>query len=177
MSDTDATPNVTTTHTDASTPVSDGSLQSFLQNRRASLQKRESFEVPVPGYDGRVIGVYHPLSLKENLIIGERHDNKPTYEQALYISADTLVSSCERVYAIGEDGTTAELGRWGVELAKKFGIDDANVTTARQAILAIFQGSETLLVEHCAAVNEASKGINPKIDDELSGESEAVTST
>ena len=174
MSEVDAA--VTTTIADdTSAPVQDGSFESFLQTRRASLQKKESFEVPVPGFDGRVIGVYHPLSLKESLTIGQRHENASTYDMALYISADTLITSCERIYGIGEDGSTAELGRWGVSLAKKFGIDDPNVDTARKALLAIFQGSEDLMVEHCAAVVEQAKAGTTKADEQLAGESVAAT--
>jgi hypothetical protein len=140
------------------------------------LQKRDAFELPVDGFDN-LFGEYRPLALKENIAIGERHQNQETYDQVLYTAADSLVTACVRLFSKDEDGNEVDMGRWGVAFAKEyFGIDDPNINTARKALLAIYSGMEEFLVVHAAAYKEGGKPVNEKVDEELAGESEAVTS-
>jgi hypothetical protein len=160
-----------------STPVqASSSLKSQLQARRASLQKRDTFDVPVSGFDN-LYGEYRPLSLKENITIGERHEDKDTYDQVVYITADSLVTGCVRLFSKDDDGAEVDMGRWGVPFAKEyFDIDDPNIDTARKAILTIFSGLEEFLLEHGVKYKEQSKAVSEKVDEKLAGESEAVTS-
>jgi hypothetical protein len=152
------------------------SLESWLQNRRAQLQEKHEHELAVPGFEGRVIGVYHTPAYAELRAIGRRNEQLKLDEstQELYGFADLIINACDRVYAVGTDGTHAELGRWGVDLAKKFGVTNPSVDTARKAVLAIFDGHETNLAQHAAELVEAMQSTNEETDEQLAGESEAA---
>jgi hypothetical protein len=147
-------------------PISD-SLGAWLKERRAQLAAKRSYEVPVHGFDGRVIGVYRALSYEEFRRIGSRHEKLPEATQELYVAADTLIASCERIYARGDDGTTADLPMWGVELARTFGIDNPDVNTPRRAVLAIFDGAEMNLILHFGSLMAQRQAIEEAVDGEL----------
>lgn len=154
---------------DAETPVSaiPDSLGSWLKDKRAQLCEKRSYEVPVQGFEGRVVGVYQALSYEQFRRIGARHEKLPEALQELYIAADTLVASCERIYAKGDDGTTAELPKWGVDLAHTFGIENPEVNTPRRAVLAIFDGAEMNLILHFGALMEQRQAAGEAVDEEL----------
>lgn len=144
-----------------------GSLRSWLKERRTELCAKRSYEVPVQGFAGRVVGVYRGLSYEEFRRIGARHEKLPEATQELYIAADTLIASCEQIYATGDDGTTAVLPKWGVELARTFGIDNPEINTGRRAVLAIFKGAEMNLIIHFGALMKQTQATEGTVDEEL----------
>jgi hypothetical protein len=152
------------------------SLESWLQNRRAQLQEKHEHDLAVPGFEGRLFGVYHTPAYAELRAIGRRNEQLKLDEstQELYGFADLIINACDRIYAVGEDGSTADLPKWSVDLARKFGIDNPEVNTARKAVLAIFDGHETNLAQHAAELVEAMQGTNEETDEQLAGESEAA---
>lgn len=148
-------------------PAIPDSLGSWLKEKRARLCEKRSYEVPVQGFEGRVVGVYRALSYEEFRRIGSRHEKLPEATQEMYVAADTLIASCERIYAKGDDGTTAELPKWGVELARTFGVENPAVNTPRRAVLAIFDGAEMNLILHFGSLMEQQQAVEEAVDEEL----------
>jgi hypothetical protein len=165
----------TTKALDSASLDTTGSIESWLAGRRADLQKKQTHEIPVPGFSGRLIGVYHSPSYKELRVIAKRHESLDSTEQELYGSADIIITACDRIYAKGEDGQTADLPKWGIDLARKFGIDSPSVDTARKAVLAIFDGNELNLVIHAGELVTAIQEAEPGVEEELEANFEEPT--
>ena len=156
-----------------------GSFESFLQQRRQELREERRVTLPVTGFKGKLVGEYATPPWSATRAIATRHPNidKPGSqgdEDSLNASVDLLIASCQRLYGVADNGAEIPLPVWGTELAKRFGINvepNGMRMTERQAVRAIFEGSEMKLATHASEVAAATTEDEEDVDDALMGES------
>lgn len=159
-------------------PAQLGSIESWLQQRRTELAEQQSYEIPIPGFADRLVGVYHKPPYRELRQIGERNEKMkgPEWLRELYGACDTLILCCDDIYATDGEQRVS-LGPWSIQTIGRFGVSGPEITSARIAMLQLYKGNELMLVKHSAELFEASNG-EAEIEaeeDELAGNSEPAS--
>lgn len=154
-----------------------GSLRDRIARRKRELEQQPEHTIilPVPRFEDILSVQYRPLEYREMFRIETRHEKRPDgAERLLFVAADKLVNACERLVEPAGADTYKDTGhRWSVEAARDlFDIDLPEKTTARQALIAIFDDEE-LLIRHASDYEEQRRAIHPRLEEKLTGESEA----
>ena len=153
-----------------------GSVGDWLSARRAQLVAHKEYELSVPGFGGRLVGVYSRPDYRTIRRVAELQEGGgEQWKREVIGFADILVRTCKRVYAKNEAGEQVTLGGgWSIDVCRVLGIDDPEITKATQAVLAVFQGAEMLLAEHVADLMQRVQADDPAVEREL-GEDSAPT--
>jgi len=171
------------------------SLQEQLRRQRAEQQGDRLERLAIPGYDGRLVGIYHLVDYKTQRRIAARNarvrgkDKEDTEAtQELLNAADTLLASCERVeIRVGPDAdeqATAEAAQFNAEahkldvaFAEYLGLhtpgDGAQITNREAVFLIIPQQAQ--VVVHAGLLMGKQGIVDGDIDEEQLGESEAAS--
>lgn len=157
----------------------DNSVKSFLTERRKKITADNHFDIPVPGYEDRLVARYATLDWHRTRAIGMRQENEPDKILAeVNMAADTLTNACIDLLIKKDDGTLASTGyTWNTQTARElFGAEEHELVqgTAREAILMIFP-SDTSVVMHFSTYSELSSKAQTAIEAEVQGESEATS--
>ena len=149
-----------------------GTLGERLLAARAKKQAAREETIEVPGYEGQLWATYRPLDFREARKIGQAHEHlRDEIEKELRVAADTLVAACTGCEA-RIDGETHPLPPLGLELCEQIGLEGAE--NPRQAVLLLFP-SEMAVVKQFVDVQGLEEASNGQIDEQLMGESQAVT--
>jgi hypothetical protein len=176
----------------AELPRPSESLQEQLQRQRAEQQANTIERLPIPGYGGRLVGLYHLVDWKTQRRIAARNakvrgktkeDAEATAE--LYNAADTLVAACESIEARApsDEQTKAE--------AEKFNAEDHKLNVAFAEYLGLHKNSEepitdraavfliipqqTQVIVHAGLLMAKQGTIDEGIDEEQLGEADAAS--
>lgn len=147
----------------------DSPLQARIAQRRKVLQSQRTLTIDVPGYEGILMAEYRVLpwqTIRKNVDRHQRQRDEGLRE--LYIAADGLMMACENLYEIKppNDTKVALDVVWGIAAANKLGIELEPGTTARQALLAIFE-VDSRIVGHYSELVSWQQGENQELDEEL----------
>jgi hypothetical protein len=171
------------------------SLQQQLQRQRAEAQENTTVRLPIPGYGGRLIGVYHLIDYKTQRRIVSRNmrvqgkdkeDREATQE--LYTAADNLLACCDhvevRVPLEADESAKTEAAEFnaaghklGVAFAEYLGLHDPDKEeqiTPRGAIFLIIP-QPALVVAHAGQLMGRQGIVDQEIDEEQLGEADAVS--
>jgi len=120
---------------EASAPAN--TLQAELRAARAHATRKHTRDFAIPGYGGRLWGTFRALDDYADVrkIIVEHRDHHDEAERELLMAADTLVKSCEGVYALRHGERTDLRMGLGQQLAEFLG---EPVENDRQAVFTIF---------------------------------------
>jgi hypothetical protein len=134
----------------AATPAGGSSLKAWLSSTREQIAQKKTYELPLPGFGGRLIAVYRPPGEKMMQRIGKRNEHAPDEAKNLLLCCDVLTACCEDVYAL-DGAQRVSLGPWSSQMVREhFEVDDPEVMTPRRALLAIYCTDELhfLIVKH-----------------------------
>lgn len=151
------------------------SLEAWLTSAREQIAEKKTYELPLPGFGGRLVAVYRPPGEKMMKRIGKRNEHAPDEAKNLLLSCDVLTECCQDVYAT-QNGERVSLGPWSPTMVKRFGIENREVTTPRRALLAIYCTDELhfLIVKHFNTLVEQIEEDSPEVVEEL-GEDSALS--
>lgn len=144
------------------------SLKAWLVSTREQIAEKKSYEMPLPGFGGRLVAVYRAPGEKMMKRIGKRNEHAPDEAKNLLLCCDVLTECCEDVYAT-EGGECVSLGPWSPAMVKRFGIENPEVTTPRRALLAIYCTDELhfRIVKHFNTFVERVEEDAPEVVAEL----------
>src|SRR4051812_25144921 len=91
-----------------------GSLADRMRARRDLVEAQHTKTLDLPGYEGVLAAEYPMLSWSTINKIAARHDGlRDQSLQILYAAADTLITACEEIHEVSEDGSLRPTGeRW-----------------------------------------------------------------
>jgi hypothetical protein len=149
-------------------PEGGTSLKTWLASTRERIAQKKIYELPLPGFGGRLVAVYRPPGEKMMQRISKRNEHAPDDAKNLLLSCDVLAECCEDVYATQGDERVS-LGPWSPAMIKHFGIESPEVTTPRRALLAIYHTDELhfLIVKHFNTFVEQIEEDSPEVVGEL----------
>ncbi len=144
------------------------SLKAWLSSARERISEKKTYELPLPGFGGRLVAVYRPPGEKMMKRISKRNEHAPDEAKNLLLCCDVLTECCEDVYAT-EGDERVSLGPWSPTMVKQFGVENPEVTTPRRALLAIYCTDELhfLIVKHFNIFVERIEGDSPEVVAEL----------
>lgn len=155
------------------------SLKSWLSSTREQIAEKKTYEIPLPGFAGRLVGVYHPPGEKVMQKVGKRNDKQPDEIKNLLTACDIVTECCDDVYAI--DGSErVSLGPWSPQMVREnFEVDNPEITTPRRALLAIYCTDELhfLITKHFNKLVELVEEDAPEVVAELGEDSATSTPT
>lgn len=168
MEDDEQTTGAPETAPEASPELGRSSLKAWLSSTREQIAEKKTYELPLPGFGGRLVAVYRAPGEKMMQRIGKRNEHTPDQAKNLLLCCDVLTECCEDVYATEGKGKVS-LGPWSPAMVKQFGIEDTEVTTPRRALLAIYSTDELhfLIVKHFNAFVEQIEADSPEVEGEL----------
>jgi hypothetical protein len=154
------------------------SLKAWLVSTREQIVEKKTYEMPLPGFGGRLVAVYRAPGEKMMQRIGKRNEHAPDHAKNLLLCCDVLTGCCEDVYAT-EGDERVSLGPWSPAMVKQhFEIDNPGITTPRSALLAIYATDELhfLIVKHFNTFVERIEDDAPEVVAELGEDSALSTS-
>lgn len=156
--------------------LAEQSLQQKVQAARSRGQKQAVVKVPIPGYQGKLVGRYRSVDWQTRVDINLALEGQKGRKSELLwgLAADSLLASCEGVEA--QDGEQSEdLGMtYSRELGEWLGLDMEHVDNPREAIALIIEDGEEL-IEHFSAVRNAQTTGSNEVDQDIAGESPAAS--
>jgi hypothetical protein len=149
-----------------------GSHLDWLRARHAALKADRTKDMPVPGYDGRVVVRYGPVpwsimtKLQQPLTAGE-----PDATMLAKANADAVIAACRDVLVRDDAGELEGINpdgsvRFGPELAALLGAD---ATTARGVVDWLFP-SEWAVAAHASELVTWTQAATREDNDALVGE-------
>lgn len=144
------------------------SLQARAEARREALLQRQTTIIEVPGYEGILAMEYRAMTYAEGRKINARHERqRDEATRELYVAADQLIAASVNAHELTEgknESTPLEVG-WGVALARMLGVEVAEGTTVRQAMMGCF-ARDTFLTRHWADYVEWLSSAEADVDEE-----------
>jgi len=148
-------------------------LQAELRAARARAMHKHTRDFAIPGYGGRLWGTFRALDdyAEVRKIVLEHRRVPDEAEGEVLIAADTLVKSCDSVYAV-RHGERTDLGMTlGRQLAEFLG---EPVENDRQAIFAIFPDTLTVMSLY-GEIDRWIRAVGVEADEETAGKSQAAS--
>jgi hypothetical protein len=126
----------------------DDSIVAFVRQRAAQLHLENTIDIPIPGYDGRLVGRYKAVSLSR-VYSGGKTDGTLRNPMAEWgIAADALARALITLCQDRQDGSALEPlsvgdapARYDLDFAHRFGLEPAK-PTAREVMRELFGGGE-----------------------------------
>lgn len=153
-----------------------GSLAARLKEQHEQLQQERHLDLPIPGYNGDLVARYKPLDWDFFKKIGVRTEKSKNPRKELYAQADTLIESCEEIFAVDDKGVLVSLYkvmdisgdepvRYDERLAEAFGL---KVGTARDSVFGLFN-NDIAITNHHNEVAEWMQDTSGDSDGDFSG--------
>jgi hypothetical protein len=119
-----------------------GSILASVRARAAQLQAETTTDIPLPGYDGKLVGRYRAVSLPR--LYGRNGQMHNPMGEDWGLGADALATGLEGLYGLDPQGELVPLyasgdpARYDDELAQALGVEAEH--TARAVLVAVMGG-------------------------------------
>jgi hypothetical protein len=144
--------------------------------RRQHLQQKRTITLPLPGYEDIYHVRYRILGAREIRKLGERNEKAGLtgYDLELNTFADILINACEEFLEVkGPDEFASTGHKWNANGANDlFDADLPEGSSARDAIFAVFPGTESELILHATEYDSHLTVEAARVDENSVGESQ-----